>query len=117
MNKQQYLECIADFFGNGIELMKKKSADYASEENPFRNFEGSLAVGVPVDRAILVRMMDKIARISNLLTAEAAVKDEKIEDTLQDLCNYSGILYAYIKQKNGIKTTPTSSDTKIGLAE
>ena len=103
MNKQEYLECIRKFFDSGLELMKKKSADYASEENPFRNFEGSLAVGVPIDRAILVRMMDKIARISNLLTTEAQCQDEKLEDTLQDLANYTGILFAYEQQKNALR--------------
>jgi hypothetical protein len=54
-------------------------------------------VGVPIARAILVRMTDKMSRISNLLDKENSVKDEKIEDSIYDLINYAAILRAWLK--------------------
>lgn len=41
-----------------------------------------------VDRAIVVRLMDKLERIKNITTKEARVKDESLEDSLMDLANY-----------------------------
>lgn len=53
-------------------------------------------VGVPVARGILVRLCDKIARISNLIDKKEAVKDETIEDTICDAIGYLGILRAWL---------------------
>lgn len=39
--------------------------------------------------SFLVRMQDKINRLKTLNNKESLVKDEKIEDTLLDLANYS----------------------------
>ena len=48
-----------------------------------------IELGVEPWKGILVRMSDKWARIVQLSTKEAAVKDETIEDTLLDLANYA----------------------------
>lgn len=43
-----------------------------------------------IPQAILVRLHDKLNRLTTLLTGEdAKVKDESIEDTLLDLANYA----------------------------
>ena len=102
MNTPQTNVLLADLkvtFDNCYNTAVKKNNDYAGENNidPYKNFRGSEFVGVPPDRAILVRLMDKISRVSNLLSQEAAVKDEAIEDTLVDIINYSAILKSYIK--------------------
>jgi len=47
----------------------------------------------------LEKMMDKVSRVSTLLEAEAQVDDEKMEDTLEELINYTAILKAYVNQK------------------
>lgn len=39
--------------------------------------------------SFLVRMQDKMNRLKTLNNKESLVKDEKIEDTLLDLANYS----------------------------
>lgn len=93
-------------FKKCLETARRKNADYAGNKgqqtDPYKNIRGSEFVGVSPDRAILVRMMDKMSRVSNLLTQEAQVKDEAIEDTLMDMVNYSAILLSYIKNnKNG----------------
>lgn len=102
---------IADMintFDGCIEIAIKKNKDYSGSEanNPFANFEGSKLVGVSPEQGILVRMLDKIKRVSNLLKQEAAVKDESMEDTLNDIINYAAILKSYRKhntqKENGI---------------
>lgn len=78
-----------------------KNNDYGgSNNNPFANFENATIAGVSVERGILVRLMDKMSRISTLLEKEAMVKDEAITDTIEDAINYLAILKSYINQKN-----------------
>lgn len=76
-----------------------KNNDYGgTNKNPYANFSNSEMVGVPIPKGIMVRMMDKMSRVSTLLEKEAQVKDEAIEDTLMDLINYAAILKSYLKQ-------------------
>lgn len=80
-----------------VDLARAKNNDYAGEDGltPFANFEACELVEVPTPRGILVRLMDKIKRISNLLDQEAKVTDESIDDTICDAINYLAILRAY----------------------
>lgn len=97
MNRQEFLDTLIANYAKGIDLIKAKNADYATGDDPFANFRMSSLVGIPVERAILMRMCDKMARMSNLWDKEAQVTDESIEDTILDLCNYANILLAYRK--------------------
>ena len=95
------LKDIEATFNECLEIATRKNNDYAGEKttDPYKNLKGSLFVGVSPDRAILVRMMDKMSRVSNLLSQENAVKDESIKDTLKDIINYSAILLSYLKNE------------------
>lgn len=86
-------------FTECLEILKRKNHDYAGEKtaDPFKNFRGSEFVGVSPPRAIMVRIMDKISRAGNLLSQENAVKDESINDTLNDIVNYCAIIKSYLK--------------------
>lgn len=101
MEKQEniLIKDVEATFAECFEILKRKNHDYAGKEttDPFKNFRGSEFVGVAPDRAILVRTMDKMSRISNLLSQDNAVKDESIDDTIKDVINYMGILRSYIK--------------------
>lgn len=81
----------------GLAIAKNKNADYAGNGDPFANFRTSESVGVSVPRGILVRMMDKLSRVSNLITRPPAVANESLMDTCIDLSNYALILAAYFK--------------------
>ncbi len=103
MNNKKFLEK----FSETLEVMNKiviaKNHDYAGDK-AFSNFELVEALGITsVGKGILVRMCDKISRISNLIDGELVglvpEVDEKIEDTLIDLANYSIILAIYLKSK------------------
>jgi hypothetical protein len=94
-----FIDNIRTTYQRGVEIIEKKNADYAGAGDPFRNFRSAGVVGVPVDRAILVRILDKLARVSNLLDKPPAVADEAIEDTILDAINYLAILKAYREMK------------------
>tara|TARA_R100000697_G_scaffold121905_1_gene150102 strand:- start:235 stop:561 length:327 start_codon:yes stop_codon:yes gene_type:complete len=94
------------------ELCDNKNVDYAQQDEPFSNFEMVEAIKIcNTSTGILVRISDKIARIANLLerNAEAAVKDEKVEDTMLDLINYSVILMSYYMYEQKFEESDDSS--------
>ena len=66
-----------------FELYKRKNADYGNSVAKTFDEWGLVS--------FLVRMEDKLNRVSTLTkrTGEVRVADEKIEDTLIDLANYS----------------------------
>lgn len=105
MNTKEFLNHISQTYATGLTIIQKKNQDYANSTNPFKNFESALVVGIQPDRAILLRVMDKIARVSNLLDKEPVVKDESFEDTLVDCINYLAILKAY--RERHYKSTST----------
>jgi hypothetical protein len=86
-----------------IEMSRKKNADYAGSSDPFANFtQNDNCGGASVEQGFLVRMNDKMARISNFTkTGSLQVKDEAVEDTLKDLANYCLLFLGYLEsQKN-----------------
>jgi len=102
MNTETYINELRDNFEKALEIMISKNKDYAGKDDPFKNFEMSSIVGVTPERAILVRVTDKISRISNLLDKSNDVSDEKITDTIIDCMNYLNILKVYLENKNEI---------------
>ena len=100
-NKKYNNILLSDMHVTFTECMRTaeaKNHDYgAGELNPYANFENSKVAGVPVERGILVRMMDKVSRISTLLDKDPKVAEESIDDTLMDLINYTAILKSYLK--------------------
>jgi hypothetical protein len=82
------------------EIMTAKNHDYSGETDPFKNFKMVEHLGISsVEQGLLVRMTDKMSRVSNLLGKECKVLDEKVEDTLLDLANYAVILKCYMESK------------------
>ena len=100
MTNKQFISSLRKNYNLGLGLMKRKNKDYANDLNPFKNFETSTLVGVSVEKAIMVRMLDKFTRAANLLGKDADVNDEKLEDTLLDLMNYTNILLVWLNSKN-----------------
>jgi len=95
-----------------LAIHEAKNHDYSGEGgDPYKNFRESEKLGIPAWKGILVRIGDKYSRIMNLANSEAHVKDEKIEDTLLDLANYS-ILCLLVKEEaesEGIKIVDEES--------
>lgn len=95
------LMSMAETFNTCLLTAIAKNNDYGGSNNdPFANFRNSTIAGVSVEKGILVRLMDKMSRVSTLLDKEAMVKDEAITDTIEDAINYLAIMKAYINLKN-----------------
>lgn len=94
MNREQFLKAARDTFDEAQSILDKKNSDYALASDPFKNFRNAEAVGVSLERGILVRMMDKMSRLGILVDNSEgnAVKDESIDDTLLDIINYAAII-------------------------
>lgn len=101
MTKQEYFKFAEGFFGECLEISKKKNADYTGKnDNPFSNFQSVEALGIRTEHGFLTRMMDKMKRIASFAEkGELQVKDESVIDTLRDLANYSCLLAGYIESK------------------
>ena len=70
-----------------LDLMVRKNADYACEDDPYRNFKMFGRLG------ILVRLSDKLSRLRTFEErGRLDVPDESIRDTVLDIINYA-ILY------------------------
>ena len=77
------VELFKDITDGMLDLYKRKNADYGSSVTDTYNKFG-------LD-SYLVRMYDKLNRAYTISrkNKETLVKDEKLEDTLRDLANYS----------------------------
>ena len=77
------------------ELHAKKNSDYASDDNPYSNFEyaASLLVGFtnPVDQVFVAIIGIKLARLAQLLGTDKIPNNESIQDSMRDLTNYCAI--------------------------
>jgi hypothetical protein len=84
--------------------MKKKNHDYSGKSGtePFANFTRAESMGITTtEKGLLVRMLDKMSRLSSFTdSGEFMVEDEKLQDTIIDMINYSILLYAYIQSKS-----------------
>lgn len=86
-----------------VEIMHRKNADYAGLKgaDPFANFTRVEALGIcKTEIGFLTRMTDKLCRISSFVErGELSVKDESVQDTLNDLACYSFLFAAFIESK------------------
>jgi hypothetical protein len=97
MNRDQFQQFVKTTYIEALAIIEKKNKDYASEADAFGNILACEKQGIcSAEQGVLVRSLDKISRITNLLSAEAAVEDESIDDTILDLINYFAILRALL---------------------
>ena len=102
MTKQEYFEFAEIFFRQALDISRAKNADYTGgNDDPFANFSNTKACGgASVEQGFLVRMNDKMMRISSFAEKGVLqVKDESVTDTLRDLANYACLLAGYIQSK------------------
>lgn len=100
MPQKDFLAKLKEGYEKNYKISEAKNSDYAGSEDAFKNFRACELLGVDSNLGILVRITDKLMRISNLLERDAKVKDESINDTLADLANYAMILSIKIEHEN-----------------
>ena len=97
MNMTKIKDYAEGVFEECLEILESKSKDYATEQDPLFNFRGSVFAGVEPERALLVRVLDKMQRIRNFLDkGELATKGEGVNDSIYDIINYMVLLKALI---------------------
>lgn len=100
-NRGKFLNSMSQNALDALQLVIKKTQDYATIDDPYRNFRMSESVGVSLEKGILVRMCDKLSRLGNLVEkGDPSVKSESIEDTLIDVMNYANIMLCYLQEKH-----------------
>jgi len=126
MTQEKYLAALSELFDNALVLTKAKSTDYSGPNDAFANFQliETLTQGkITAEMGIVVRMSDKLQRISNLLlSGKAEVKDERVADTCKDLMIYAAILHIMTQETSildqisaDIKEAPKSNYAVYGL--
>lgn len=114
MTREEFKKSIEETFNKGLSIVARKNNDYAKGDDPFRNFKFANLVGLSVEKAILVRISDKLARISNVLDKKSiSVVDESLDDTIIDAINYLAILKAWVEenQHSGLKITHEAQES------
>lgn len=83
--RQQLYDLHKALRERAFDLMRKKNADYAAGDDPYRNFRQFGLMG------ILVRLGDKLARLQSFVEngQKFHVQDEGLKDTLIDVVNYA----------------------------
>lgn len=79
-----------------------KNHDYATVEDPFKNFRAGECIGVPAYKLALLRLLEKMARVENL-EAKGGVdaSGEAVEDTLLDIAVLALIVSALREEQHG----------------
>ena len=80
------------------DVLEKKGNDYSGDIDRLRNFKAVDIVKVHPVQGIMVRMIDKMTRMSELLTKKSKVVSESIDDTALDLFNYAFLLIAMLRE-------------------
>ena len=103
MTGAEFIQFQKDIHFKMQAVTKAKNTDYSGggDSDAFNNFMMVEKMGISsAESGFLVRMTDKMMRITNLIkNGGAQVKDEAIEDTLMDLANYAVLMMGYLESK------------------
>lgn len=101
MNREKLLRLHEMVCADAKKIMVGKNNDYAGgTADPFANFRASVLLGVKPEIGILLRCMDKFKRIETFIHAGTLlVKNESVDDAIQDVINYLILLKGMIEEK------------------
>ena len=117
MDREGYQGFHEQLCQDALDLSMRKNYDYSGGEDgsdPFLNFKTveSLGIGVTTEQGFMVRLADKIRRLSGFVkTGKFKVKDESFKDTVMDAINYLCLLAAY---KESMNTATDRMNSSIG---
>jgi hypothetical protein len=99
-------------------LHDAKNHDYATAENPYKNLEKVLSIGIEPWRGIVIRLMDKFSRLEEYcVKGELAIKSEGIEDTFKDIANYSILaMILFRKEQKQAESYDVDRDGGLGIS-
>jgi len=115
MNIQEFNKLHESLTTRAKNLIHMKNKDYGATTDVLSNFKRiSQRFGESCAMGLLYRIEDKIGRIHSFSkTSKYAVQDEKVEDTIIDLINYSIFLAAVLKEnKNTLSEVVEKIETE-----
>jgi hypothetical protein len=96
------LEVFDDTTKQCRDVIVKKNHDYGGspeeKQDAFKNFRMVDALGLPAEKGVLIRIMDKLSRINTFLD-KGDLKNESVVDAIDDNINYLIILKCLILEK------------------
>lgn len=87
-----------NILNNMQKVYEAKDNDYSSTGLPMGNLRKCEDAGIEAWRGCLVRMGDKISRLENFINSQEYMVDEKAEDTILDLANYSILMSCLLNE-------------------
>lgn len=99
MNEETYLKMVTESFERRLVIHKRKSHDYANQEEMLGNFKRVAQifkalkpdVSTPAGVAVVYIVL-KIDRFCNLAFSGKVPRNESLQDTMDDLKNYCDLL-------------------------
>jgi hypothetical protein len=99
MTREELLRMHQETCDKCRQIMSAKNADYSHGNSPFLNFRSSEILGVHPAKGLLIRVLDKIQRIKSYIDrGELSVKNESVEDAIEDVINYMILLKGMIQE-------------------
>lgn len=104
MNRAELLKLHEQITAKARKMMEGKNQDYAAGTgDPFANFRATEVLGIKAEIGILMRCMDKFARIQSFVkNGTLAVKAESVMDAIEDTINYMVLLAGVIEDRAGL---------------
>lgn len=107
-----------EFFDEVLTTIGQKNADYCGSlqaQDPLANLRLSEKIGLcDTQTAIMSRLLDKVQRLSNLISGHEAQVAESCEDTLQDLVGYTVLLRYALRESASPETANTEDICQNG---
>lgn len=122
-SRREWPETMRKIAEERIELSARKNANYSGGEldaDAFKNFNlVEIVTNGKISReaGIFVRMVDKVARLGNVMFGEPDQVGESVEDTLKDLANYSDIALQAWREKHSDDGAQLSFDFDAAVEE
>jgi len=101
MTRDELIVLHEDLCFDARELMRKKNQDYSGATGGvFANFKACEYLGVDPITGILMRITDKLSRISSFVErGELNVKSESANDSLIDIVNYAILISGMLQEE------------------
>lgn len=100
---------FADILVEALELHNKKSKDYGSDDDPYKNVRASEEFGIPAWCGGLLRVNDKITRLKQF-SKRGNLANESAEDSMIDCVVYFAIILMLYREAS-------SQDTPTGIVD
>jgi len=104
VTREKLFELYEETVAKGLVTLKDKNEDYNGDysvsSDPFANFKASKIIDIIPEKGILLRCIDKFKRIDSFIVRNIfKVKEESVDDTIQDIIVYMVILKAMLKDR------------------